>query len=94
MALHPNCDVTPNHEGTACPGCPEAVRTITISRDALVDLLTTAACIGRDASGTTRGDVAEYLAGYGLAARSRRLDEYVTNAERVAEFLASEKAGA
>ncbi len=53
---------------------------VTLTRAALVDLLTTAASLGRDAGGQTRGEIAEYLAGYGLAVRSPRLDVAVASA--------------
>lgn len=68
---------------TVCAPLPAPSRepgdTVTLTRAALIDLLTTAACLGRDASGSTRGEIAEYLAGYGLAVR-RRLDTAVAAA--------------
>lgn len=58
-----------------------APETITISREALVDLLTTAAVIGREAQGSlTRGDITDRLRMYGLAGLD--MDRAIANAER------------
>lgn len=55
--------------------------TVTLTRAALVDMLTTAAVLGRDmATASTRGDVTQALAAYGLAVRSPRLDVAVAHA--------------
>lgn len=69
--------------------------TITLSREALVDLLTTAASLGRDLQHTqTRGDITHGLASYGLRANSSRLDEAVYQAEASVKTEAVDKAGA
>lgn len=76
-------------EASAPPG------QVTLSREALVDLLVTAACIGRDLSGAlTRGDVAAGLAPYGLAADDRRLDTYVLTARSNVEAAAAYRTAA
>lgn len=57
--------------------------TVTMSRDALVELLTTAALIGRSEADkiSTRGDARHELAAYGLVG-GVRLDRAITTAER------------
>ena len=55
--------------------------TITISTAALTDLLTTAAALGRNITGGTRGEITASLAAYGLVGGSR-LTQAIANAER------------
>ena len=55
---------------------------ITLSRAALLDLLTTAACIGRDSqSAQTRGNLTDILAAYGFRDYNLLLDKQVARAE-------------
>ena len=63
-------------------------RTITMTHEGLVELLTTAACIGRDLlDKDTRGEIQEALGAYGLAP-GNRLKVMAEMANRTAREIA------
>lgn len=67
---------------------PAAPATVTMTREALVDLLTTAATIGRNSVDcSTRGDFTERLAQYGYGVGSPKLDEAIKAAEEYATAM-------
>ena len=56
--------------------------TVTLTREALVDMLTTAACVGQSLTDCpTRGDVTEAIAAYGMTASGNRLGKMIVAAE-------------
>lgn len=65
-----------------------APATVTMTREALVDMLTTAASIGRNSIDcTTRGDLTDRLGTYGYAASSDRLDQAIEASEQYATAM-------
>lgn len=57
---------------------------VTLTRAALVELLTTAALLGNDRTYGIRSDATAHLAEYGLKVEGYSLDKHITSASRLA----------